>query len=433
MTESRVYEQLVSGRGKLAVVGLGYVGLPLALEFSRHVSVLGFDTSPRTLETCRQTIPGCGLLEFTDNPDRLKEACCFIVAVPTPVDRDRNPDLDCLLEAARLVGSRMSPGSLVIFESTVYPGVTETLCAPVMEQASGLVPGRDWRFGYSPERINPGDPAHCVTQVRKLVAGMDAETTREIRRIYDLIIQAGTCPVSNIRTAEAVKVMENTQRDINIAVMNELAMICHAMDLDTTEVLDAMDTKWNALGFRPGLVGGHCIGVDPYYLSAAAARAGAPSELTCLARRINEGMSSWIAQETVRELTAAGLQAASARVLVLGITFKENCPDIRNSKAAELIFRLQEAGMTVAVSDSLADPAAVRRDYGLDLVSLEQAPRADCVIVAVAHDQYRALSCEALQALFGPEVPAGSRVLMDVKSLFAPEKMKSAGFRHWRL
>ncbi len=205
------------------------------------------------------------------------------------------------------------------------------------------------------------------------------------------------------------------------------------MDLDTTEVLDAMDTKWNALGFRPGLVGGHCIGVDPYYLSAAAARAGVPSELTCLARRINEGMSGWIAQETVRELTAAGLQAASARVLVLGITFKENCPDIRNSKAAELIFRLQEAGMTVAVSDSLADPDAVRRDYGLDLVSLEQAPLADCVIVAVAHDQYRALSCESLQALFDPEVPAGSRVLMDVKSLFAPEKMKHAGFRHWRL
>ena len=433
MAADQVYERLVSGAVKLAVVGLGYVGLPLAAEFAKHVSVLGFDINSGRVESLRSRLETVSSLEFTDNPDRLKEAGCFIIAVPTPVDQNRKPDLGCLLEASRLVGSQLQPGSLVIFESTVYPGVTELLCAPVIEQVSGLMQGQEWRLGYSPERISPGDQEHSVAQVQKIIAGMDETTTREIQRIYELIIQAGVYPVSSIRTAEAAKVMENTQRDINIAFMNEMAMICHALKIDSAEVIKAMDTKWNALGFRPGLVGGHCIGVDPYYLLSAAREAGSDSLLISLARSINEGMSDWILEQAVRELTEAGTDPESAQVLVLGITFKENCPDCRNSKAADLVFRLQNAGMTVEVSDCLADPEAVRNEYGLNLVALEKAAPADCVVVAVAHDQYGRMSPEAIADLFKPSLPAEKRLLMDVKSVFAPLGGSLPHCRYWSL
>ncbi|MBQ1630868.1 MAG: nucleotide sugar dehydrogenase, partial [Firmicutes bacterium] len=351
MQFNNIYQGLINGTEKLALVGLGYVGMPIAVEFAKHVNVIGFDINEKRVNEYANGIDSTNevgdaikntTVDFTADPTRLKEARFIIVAVPTPVNQDTTPDLRPVQGASRTVGQNLTPGSIVVFESTVYPGVTEDICVPIIEKESGLKCGVDWKIGYSPERINPGDRVHTLTNIRKIVSGMDEESAREIKRVYDIVIKAGTVPVSTIKTAEAVKVVENSQRDINIAFMNEIAMICDKMGIDTDEVLYGMNSKWNALGFKPGLVGGHCIGVDPYYLTNAAEMLGYHSQIILNGRKVNDSMGGYVADAAIKQMIEAGLAPKKATVVILGVTFKENCPDTRNSKVVDIINRLKE-------------------------------------------------------------------------------------------
>ena len=336
-----IYNNLIVGQSKLALVGLGYVGMPIAVEFAKHIKVIGFDINEKRIEEYKAGIDSTNeigesikesTVEFTADPVRLKEASFIIVAVPTPVNADNSPDLRPVEGASRTVGQNLAPGTIVVFESTVYPGVTEDICVPIIERESGLKCGVDWKIGYSPERINPGDRVHTLTNIQKIVSGMDEESAAVIKKVYDIVIKAGTYPVSTIKTAEAVKVVENSQRDINIAFVNEVAMICDKMGIDTDEVIAGMNTKWNALGFRPGLVGGHCIGVDPYYLTNAAEKYGYHSQIILNGRKVNDSMGAYVADAAIKQMIEAGMAPKKAVVVVLGLTFKENCPDTRNSK-----------------------------------------------------------------------------------------------------
>ena len=348
-------------------------------------------------------------------------------------DRDNTPDLRPIESASRTVGQNLTPGSIVVFESTVYPGVTEDICIPIIEKESGLKCGEDWKIGYSPERINPGDCVHTLTNIQKIVSGMDEESAREIQKVYNIVIKAGTFPVSTIKTAEAVKVIENSQRDINIAFMNEVAMICDRMGIDTDEVLTGMNTKWNALGFRPGLVGGHCIGVDPYYLTSAAEALGYHSQIILNGRKVNDSMGAFVADAAIRQMIEAGKAPKKATVVVLGITFKENCPDTRNSKVVDIINRLREYDIQPVVTDPWADAEVAKQVYDVDLVPFDEIPKADCVIVAVGHGEFRALSLMQLRELFKSELSNDERVLIDVKSLYRMDELKASGLRFWRL
>lgn len=442
MHYDNVYLNLISGEEKLAVVGLGYVGMPLAVEFAKHVPVIGFDINERRVNEYRNGIDATNeigeaikntTVEFTADATRLREARFLIVAVPTPVNEDTSPDLRFIEGASRTVGHNLSPGAIVVFESTVYPGVTEGICVPIIEKESGLKCGVDWKIGYSPERINPGDRVHTLTNIRKIVSGMDEETAYEIKKVYDIIIKAETFLVSNIKTAEAVKVVENSQRDINIAFMNEVAMICDRMGIDTDEVLAGMNTKWNALGFRPGLVGGHCIGVDPYYLTNAAEKLGYHSQIILNGRKVNDSMGAFVADAAIREMIEAGLAPKKATVVILGITFKENCPDTRNSKVVDVIDRLKEYGIDPIVTDDWADVAVAKKEYGVDVIPFELLPKADCVIVAVGHSAYRSMSMMQLKGLFREDALDEERVLIDVKSLYRMDELKASGMRFWRL
>ena len=334
--------------------------------------------------------------------------------------------------ASRTVGQNLSPGTIVVFESTVYPGVTEDICIPIIEEESGLKCGVDWKIGYSPERINPGDRVHTLTNIRKIVSGMDEETVGVIQKVYDIVINAGTVPVSSIRTAEAVKVVENSQRDINIAFVNEIAMICDRMGIDTDEVIYGMNTKWNALGFKPGLVGGHCIGVDPYYLTNAAEKLGYHSQIILNGRKVNDSMGAYVADAAIKQMIEAGLAPKKANVVILGITFKENCPDTRNSKVVDIIRRLNEYEIGTIVADPWADAQVAKQEYGVDLVPFEELPKADCLIVAVGHKEFRSLSMMQLKQLF-KDVPDEEKVLIDVKSLYRLDELKASGMRYWRL
>ena len=442
MTFTNIYSDLISGKTKLAVVGLGYVGMPLAVEFAKHVLVIGFDTNERKIqqykdgddptnevgESIRNTT-----VEFTTDPGRLSEAGFIIVAVLTPVNRDTTPDLRPIEGASEVVGRNISPGAIVVFESTVYPGVTEEVCVPIIERGSGLKCGVDWKVAYSPERINPGDKVHTLTGIKKIVSGMDEETCREVKKVYDMIIKAGTFPVSSIRTAEAVKVVENSQRDINIAFVNEVAMICDRMGIDTDEVIAGMNTKWNALGFRPGLVGGHCIGVDPYYLTSAAESLGYHSQIILSGRKLNDGMGAFIADSAIKLMIEAGKAPKKSIVVILGITFKENCPDTRNSKVVDIVGRLAEYEIIPVVSDPWADAGTAKKEYSVELVDFDKIPKADCVIVAVGHDQFRNMSTMRLKELFRPELPDNEKVLVDVKSLYRRDELDASGMRYWRL
>ena len=442
MTFTNIYSDLISGKTKLAVVGLGYVGMPLAVEFAKHVLVIGFDTNERKIqqykdgddptnevgESIRNTT-----VEFTTDPGRLSEAGFIIVAVPTPVNRDTTPDLRPIEGASEVVGRNISPGAIVVFESTVYPGVTEEVCVPIIERGSGLKCGVDWKVAYSPERINPGDKVHTLTGIKKIVSGMDEETCREVKKVYDMIIKAGTFPVSSIRTAEAVKVVENSQRDINIAFVNEVAMICDRMGIDTDEVIAGMNTKWNALGFRPGLVGGHCIGVDPYYLTSAAESLGYHSQIILSGRKLNDGMGAFIADSAIKLMIEAGKAPKKSIVVILGITFKENCPDTSNSKVVDIVGRLAEYEIVPVVSDPWADAGTAKKEYSVELVDFDKIPKADCVIVAVGHDQFRNMSTMRLKELFRPELPDNEKVLVDVKSLYRRDELDASGMRYWRL
>lgn len=441
MEFNTIYNGLISGKEKLALVGLGYVGMPIAVEFAKHINVIGFDINKRRVEEYRNGIDSTNevgesikntTVDFTADPTRLKEAKFIIVAVPTPVNDDTTPDLRPVEDASRIVGQNLTPDTIVVFESTVYPGVTEDICVPIIEKESGLKCGVDWKIGYSPERINPGDRVHTLTSIRKIVSGMDEESATEIKKVYDIVIKAGTVPVSTIKTAEAVKVVENSQRDINIAFVNEVAMICDRMGIDTDEVVYGMNSKWNALGFKPGLVGGHCIGVDPYYLTNAAEKLGYHSQIILNGRKVNDSMGAFVADAAIKQMIEAGLAPKKATVVILGITFKENCPDTRNSKVVDIIKRLIEYEINPIVSDSWGDVEVAKHEYGVDLVPFEELPKADCLIVAVGHNEFRSMSTMQLKTMFR-DVPDEEKVLIDVKSLYRLDELKASGMRFWRL
>jgi len=442
MEFNNIYQGLISGTEKLALVGLGYVGMPIAVEFAKHIPVIGFDINKKRIEEYANGIDSTNevgdalkdtTVEFTSDASRLKEARFIVVAVPTPVNEDNTPDLRPVEGASRTVGQNLSAGTIVVFESTVYPGVTEDICVPIIEKESGLKCGVDWKIGYSPERINPGDRVHTLTNIRKVVSGMDEESAREIQKVYDIVITAGTFPVSNIKTAEAVKVVENSQRDINIAFMNEIAIICDKLKIDTDEVLAGMNTKWNALGFKPGLVGGHCIGVDPYYLTNISEKLGYHSQIILNGRKVNDSMGAFVADAAIKEMIEAGMAPKKATVLILGLTFKENCPDTRNSKVVDIIDRLQEYEIYPVVTDPWADPAVAKKEYGVELTPWENIPKADCIIVAVGHKEFRNMPMMKVKELFKDELPDAEKVLVDVKSLYRMDELKASGMRFWRL
>ena len=442
MEFNNIYQGLISGKEKLALVGLGYVGMPIAVEFAKHIKVIGFDINEKRVNEYANGIDATNevgeaikdtTVEFTSDATKLKEAKFIVVAVPTPVNEDNTPDLRPVEGAARTVGQNIAPGSIIVFESTVYPGVTEDICVPIIEKESGLKCGVDWKIGYSPERINPGDRVHTLTTIRKVVSGMDEESATEIKKIYDIVIKAGTFPVSNIKTAEAVKVVENSQRDINIAFMNEIAIICDKLKIDTDEVLAGMNTKWNSLGFKPGLVGGHCIGVDPYYLTNVAEKLGYHSQIILNGRQVNDSMGSFVADAAIKEMIEAGMAPKKATVVILGITFKENCPDTRNSKVVDIINRLKEYEIVPIVTDPWADAEVAKHEYGVDLVDWNDIPKADCVIVAVGHKEFRNMSMMQLKELFKRDLSNEEKVLIDVKSLYRMDELKASGMRFWRL
>jgi UDP-N-acetyl-D-galactosamine dehydrogenase len=422
----------------VAVVGLGYVGLPLALALGRQRDVIGFDIDPTRIVAYRagddpshELSPSRFLdarVEFTCDPSRLREAQIVIVAVPTPLDDTRRPDLSALIGATELVGANLQRGSIVIFESTVYPGATEDVCAPVLERASGLRRGQDFKLAYSPERINPGDLEHSLESVVKVVSGEDAETLDCIDELYRSIVPAGTYRAPSIRVAEAAKLLENTQRDLNIALMNELALIFARAGIETHAVIDAAASKWNFADYRPGLVGGHCIGVDPYYLTHMAEKLGYHPEVVLAGRRVNDSMGHFVGQAAVKQLIAVGKNVAQSRVLVLGVTFKPNVSDIRNSRVHEVTRELLDYGVEVVLCDPLADSGQVEREYGLPLSTLEAIHNVDGIIVAVGHREYREMPLEQLRGLC-----RGNPMLVDVQAIYGREAAERAGFSYWRL
>jgi len=442
MNLDTLYDRLIKGEEKLALIGLGYVGMPIAVEFAKHVKVIGFNHNEKRIQQYKSGIDPTHevgneaisktTVDFTSDETRLREAKFLIVAVPTPINTDHTPDLYPVENASRIVGRNLTPGSIVVYESTVYPGVTEDICVPILEKESGLKCGVDFKVGYSPERINPGDKVHTLTTIRKIVSGMDELTCKVIKQVYDIVIAAGTYPVSNIRTAEAVKVVENSQRDINIAFMNELAMVFDKMGIDTNEVIEGMNTKWNALGFRPGLVGGHCIGVDPYYFTYEAEKLGYHSQIILNGRIVNDSMGAYVADAAIKKMIEAGQAPKNSKVVILGLTFKENCPDARNSKVADIIARLGEYGIKPEVVDPWADPEVAKHEYGVELVNLDDVKDADCVIVAVAHNEFKALSLEDISRFFKVGSVA-DKVLVDVKGLYKVKDLLNSGLQWWRL
>lgn len=438
-----IYEKLVSKEEKLALVGLGYVGMPIAVAFAKKgLDVIGFDLNKEKIDLYKSGVDPTKevgdevirttTLDFTADETRLEEAKFIIVAVPTPVNTDHTPDLTPVIGASEIVGRNLSKGTIVVYESTVYPGCTEDVCIPILEKESGMKCGVDFKIGYSPERINPGDKVHRLENICKIVSGCDDEALEEIKNVYDIVIEVGTYPVSNMRTAEAVKVVENSQRDINIAFMNELAMVFDRMDIDTNEVVDGMNTKWNALGFRPGLVGGHCIGVDPYYFTYEAEKLGYHSQIILNGRIVNDSMGAYVADQAVKKMIEAGQAPKKSKVVILGLTFKENCPDTRNSKVDDIIKQLNTYGIEPTVIDPWASERDAMREYGVQLKKMEEAKNADCVIVAVAHNEFRAMSLDEIKGLFKNGADE-EKVLIDVKGLYKVADLNTSGMKWWRL
>ncbi len=423
----------------VAVLGLGYVGLPLAIGFGKKMKTIGFDLSEKKVTAYKQGYDPTGEVDksdftaakqitYTTDPAALKNADFIVVAVPTPVDEAKRPDLSPLDGASKFVGKNLKKGAVVIFESTVYPGVTEEYCAPIIERESGLRCGEDFFIGYSPERINPGDKEHTLERIVKVVSGMDANTLEQVAWLYSQVVTAGVFKASSIKVAEAAKVIENTQRDLNIALINELAIIFHKLNIDTSEVLAAAGTKWNFLPFRPGLVGGHCIGVDPYYLTFKAEMLGYNPQVILAGRRINDSMGSYIATETVKKMLSCGHNPKDSSVLVMGITFKENCGDVRNSKVIDIIHELKSFGVQVHIWDPVADPKEVEHEYGLELTDWHDLPKLDAVVAAVAHQEILKVDLSQLAAKAGRELP-----FIDVKSAFSRAELLKVGFSVWRL
>lgn len=438
-----LYDKIVNKEKKLSLIGLGYVGMPIAVAFAkRGVDVIGFDLNKEKIELYKNGIDPTkevgdntiknSTVYFTSDEKNLQKAKFHIVAVPTPVNTDHTPDLTPVIGASEIVGRNLTKGSIVVYESTVYPGVTEDVCIPILERESKLKCGVDFKVGYSPERINPGDKVHRLENIHKIVSGMDKESLEEIKRVYDLVIEVGTHPVSSIKTAEAVKVVENSQRDINIAFMNELAMVFDRMGIDTNEVVDGMNTKWNALGFRPGLVGGHCIGVDPYYFTYEAEKLGYHSQIILNGRIVNDSMGKFVADAAIKNMIAAGQAPKKSKVVILGLTFKENCPDTRNSKVYDIIKRLNEYGINPIVVDSWASERDAMQEYGVTLTKLEDVKGADCIIVAVAHNEFKALAIDDIKKLY-KKCENSEKVLIDVKGLYKVSELKASGMKYWRL
>ncbi|MBE5850602.1 MAG: nucleotide sugar dehydrogenase [Lachnospiraceae bacterium] len=437
-----LYEDIKSGKEKIALVGLGYVGMPIAVAFAKKAKVVGFDLNKEkiaaykagkdaTKEVGDEAISKT-TVEFTSDPEDLKGAKFHIVAVPTPINQDKTPDLYPVESASEILGRNLTKGSIVVYESTVYPGVTEDICVPILEKESGLKCGVDFKIGYSPERINPGDKVHRLENIKKIVSGMDAETLEEVANVYELVIEAGVHRASSIKVAEAAKVVENSQRDINIAFINELAMAFDKMGIDTNEVIDAMNTKWNALGFRPGLVGGHCIGVDPYYFVYEAERLGYHSRIISAGRQINDDMPNFVGEQIVKQLVLAGKRVRDAKIVFFGATFKENCPDVRNSKIMEILKYLEQFEMKPLLVDTWADPAEVKRGYGYDLDSEKNSYDADCIVLAVAHEGYKNRSLKEWDSFFKPG-DNSEKVIIDIKGILDNSEVTEAGYRYWRL
>ena len=434
-----LYENLIDRREKLSLVGLGYVGIPIAVSFAKKIDVIGFDLNEKKIELYKNGIDPTKevgdeairntTVEFTSDEAKLREAKFHIVAVPTPVNADHTPDLVPVESASRIVGRNLSKGSIVVYESTVYPGVTEDICVPILEKESGLVCGKDFKVGYSPERINPGDKVHRLETIVKIVSGMDEETLETVAKVYSLVALAGVHKAESIKVAEAAKVIENSQRDINIAFMNELSIIFHKLGIDTKAVLEAAGTKWNFLKFAPGLVGGHCIGVDPYYLTYKAEEIGYHSQVILSGRRINDSMGQYVTESLIKLMAKSGVPISGAKVAVLGLTFKENCPDTRNSRVVDIIHELREYGIEPVVCDDVADKDGAEREYGLELTAFERVKNCDAVILAVAHDEFKELSMSDYDALYKNE----TKILLDVKGILDRKTFESAGYKYWRL
>ncbi|MDY5870679.1 MAG: nucleotide sugar dehydrogenase [Lachnospiraceae bacterium] len=436
-----LYEDLVSGKEKLSLVGLGYVGMPIAVAFARKIKVVGFDLNEKKIDLYKSGIDPTNevgndvikntAVEFTADPKKLREAKFHIVAVPTPVNDDHTPDLTPVEGASRILGKNLTKGSVVVFESTVYPGVTEDICVPILEQESGLKCGVDFKIGYSPERINPGDKVHRLETIVKIVSGMDQETLDTVAKVYELVVEAGVYRAQSIKVAEAAKVIENSQRDINIAFMNELSIIFNKMGIDTKSVLEAAGTKWNFLKFYPGLVGGHCIGVDPYYLTYKAEELGYHSQIILSGRRINDDMGKYVAESMVKNLIKADIPVKGAKVAILGFTFKENCPDTRNTKVIDIYKELGEYGITPIVVDPAADADEAKRLYGITFETMDAVKDMDAVIVAVAHTQFLDLKKSEIGGFFKPVHK--KKVFMDIKGLFDREEYLTEDYLYWRL
>ena len=439
-----LYTRLLTKQAKLSVIGLGYVGMPLAVAFDKKdIAVIGFDLNSEKIDLYRQGLDptfevGSEALKhskifFTDAEVSLREANFHIIAVPTPINIDKTPDLCPVENASIILGRNLSKGSVVVYESTVYPGVTEDICIPILERESGLKCGQDFLVGYSPERINPGDKVNRLENIVKIVAGLDSTTLDIVAKVYELIIEVGVYRAESIKVAEAAKVVENSQRDINIAFMNELAMVFDKMKIDTNEVIKAMNTKWNALKFYPGLVGGHCIGIDPYYFIYQAAKLGYHSQIILAGRKINDGMGQFIADAVIKELVLANKKVIQSKVYILGITFKENCPDIRNSKVTDVINRLQEYGIKPIIIDPWADVNETASEYGLELDTLENIHDADCLIFAVAHQEFKNLSLDKIASYFNSQLPQEEKIIIDVKSILDKYAISQKGYRYWNL
>ena len=434
-----LYNRLVNRQEKLSLIGLGYVGLPIAVAFAKKVDVIGFDLNAAKIELYKSGIDPTQevgdeavkntAVEFTSDESMLRKAKFHIVAVPTPVNGDHTPDLTPVESASRILGRNLTKGSIVVFESTVYPGVTEEVCAPILEKESGLKCGEDFKIAYSPERINPGDKVHRLQTITKIVSGMDDETLDTVAKVYELVVEAGVHRAPSIKVAEAAKVIENSQRDINIAFMNELSVIFNKMGIDTKSVLEAAGTKWNFLKFYPGLVGGHCIGVDPYYLTYTAEQIGYHSQVILSGRRINDDMGKYVAENIVKSLIKADKTVKGARVAILGFTFKENCPDTRNTKISDIIKELSEYGIKPLVTDPIADVSEAKHLYGLEFVDFNSIHDMDAIVLAVAHSEFKNLTLPQISNLFGNS----KKILIDIKGIMNRKEYEDAGYLYWRL
>lgn len=437
-----ILKKLKNNTEKLALVGLGYVGFPIAYAFAKKgVAVIAFDINSDKVNLFKKGIdptnevgdfnPSDYNICFTSDEKDLNEATFYIVAVPTPINQDHTPDLTPVISACKTIGRNLSKNSIVVFESTVYPGVTEEVCLPILEKESGLKCGKDFKIGYSPERINPGDKKHRLNNIKKIVSGMDKDTLEEIKNIYNIVVEVGTYPVSNIKTAEAIKVVENSQRDINIAFMNELAMVFDKMNIDTNEVVEGMNTKWNALGFRPGLVGGHCIGVDPYYFIYKAEKLGYHSQIVLSGRKVNDSIGKFIAEVAIKNMILEGLAPKKANVVIFGITFKENCNDIRNSKVEDIIKNLKSYGIEPTIVDPWADKKSVKKEYNVDLCDISSVNNADCLIFAVAHEEFKRMKIENIEGFYSDK--SEKKIILDIKSIFNKKIFENNGFNYWNL